>query len=145
MKNAKTIVFTAAIILLGLNSCLKPGNNPQIDDSAVQLTMQQGTWKITLFNDGGTDKTPNFTGYNFTFVSNGTVESAKPGSTINGVWSSGVFNNQILFNLDFGTAAPFNDLNGNWNIQELNPLILRLQQLKGGSQGTDVLVFEKNQ
>jgi hypothetical protein len=144
MKTMKSIILTATLLALAMNSCNKSDDPAGPGDSTAPTILQLGTWKVALFNDSGNDETSNFLGYNFTFASNGTVNAVKNTSSINGVWDTKVDNNQNKFILDFGTTNPFNELNEDWAILELTPVKIRLQHVSGGNGGTDLLTFEKN-
>jgi len=144
MKTTKSIILTAAILAIVLNSCDKSNDPADPGDSTASTLIQLGTWKVTLFNDSGNDETSNFLGYNFTFTSNGTVTAVKNATTVNGVWDTGVDNNQNKFVLNFGTTNPFDELNEDWGILELAPDKIRFQHVSGGNGGTDLLTFEKN-
>lgn len=144
MKTTKSIILAATILALVLNSCDKSNDPAAPEDSAASTLLQPGTWKVTLFNDSGNDETSNFLGFNLTFVSDGTVTAVKNATTVNGIWNTGVDNNQNKFILNFGTTNPFDELNEDWGILELTPDKIRLQHVSGGNGGTDLLTFEKN-
>jgi len=46
--------------------------------------------------------------------------------------------------LNFGNTIPFNELNDDWEILEESATKIRMQDVSGGSGGTDLLTFEKN-
>ena len=144
MKTTKSIILAATILALVLNSCDKSNDPAAPVDSAASTLLQLGTWKVTMFNDSGNDETSNFLGFNLTFVSDGTVTAVKNTTTVNGIWNTGVDNNQNKFILNFGTTNPFDELNEDWGILELTPDKIRLQHVSGGNGGTDLLTFEKN-
>ena len=143
MKKVSSIFFTA-VMLMGLVSCEKDSNSNDEQSNTTTSIVSQGTWKITLFNDSGKDETSDFSGYDFTFNSNGSVMAVKNTITVPGTWSNGIDDSQNKLILNFGTTIPFDDLNEDWDILEKTQVKIRLQHISGGNGGTDLLTFEKN-
>ena len=133
LKNTLILLFLA---LFSFSSCEKEDEGPLITRNVVQ----HGKWKVTLFNDNGTDKTSNYAGYELTFNANGTLTAEKPGATASGSWSPGedVTKNNLILN--FGTTPLFNELSSTWQAIEQTSKKLRLQQVSGG---TDLLTLER--
>jgi len=126
-------------------------SNSSADPTPVINTVNQGTWKITLYNDSGTIKTSNFTGYNFTFGSGSALTATNGSNTYNGTWSvtSSDSNddnpsNDLDFNIGFSTPANFADLTDDWDIITYTSTKIQLIDISGGNGGTDYLTFEKN-
>jgi len=124
-------------------------SNSQNNQVQVVNTVQNGTWRITLFDDSGTIKTTNFTGVNFTFGNNN-VLTATGSSTVTGIWSITDSNSNddtlsdLHFNIAFSSPANYMDLSDDWDIIERTDTKIRLQDVSGGNGGTDYLTFEKN-
>lgn len=127
-------------------------NSPSsIDPTPVINTAVQGNWRITLFNDSGNDETAHFTGYNFTFASNGTLTSSNGTNTYTGSWSITNDNsnddspsNDLDFNIAFSSPPNFEDLTEDWNIISYSATKMQLVHVSGGNGGTDYLTFERN-
>jgi hypothetical protein len=121
-------------------------DNSQNDNltNDVVNTVQDGTWRITLFNDSGKDETYHFTGYSFIFQSNGTVTATKSSSSVSGTWSVTSGSSSSKFNLNFGPDDPFEELNDDWDILENSSSEIRLKDVSGGDGTTDLLTFVKN-
>jgi hypothetical protein len=126
-------------------------SNPPADPTPVINTVNQGTWRVTLYNDSGTIKTSNFTGYNFTFGTGSTLTASNGSNTYNGTWSvtSGDSNddnpsNDLDFNIAFSTPANFAELTDDWDIVTYTASKIELRDVSGGNGGTDLLTFEKN-
>ena len=154
MKTLKLIPILFCIFLLNVASMCNnddDNSNTPADPTPVINTVNQGTWRITLYNDSGTDKTSNFTGYNFTFGS-GNVLTATNGSTVyNGTWSVTSSNsnddnpsNDLDFNIGFASPTTFVDLTDDWDIISYTATKIQLIDISGGNGGTDYLTFEKN-
>jgi len=135
-----TIILT--LLVFALSACKKDSNSPTTN--TISNIVQQGNWRVTLYNDSGTDETNHFTGYAFTFNSNGTLVAIKSSSTVNGTWNSGNDDSENKLYLDFGATTPFNKLNDDWHLIEKTTTKIRLEDISGGIGGTDLLTFEKN-
>ena len=154
MKTLKLIPILLCVFMLNVASmCSNDDNNsnPPADPSPVINTVNQGTWKITLYNDSGTIKTSNFTGYNFTFGTGSALTASNGSNTYNGTWSvtSGDSNddspsNDLDFNIGLSTPANFADLTDDWDIITYTSTKIQLIDVSGGNGGTDYLTFEKN-
>lgn len=141
--------LSAAFILLAglfLASCGKD-DEKIIDEITRDIT--QGTWYISNFDDSGTDKTSNFTGYNFTFGETG-VLTAQNGVLVSiGTWEivDGDEDDDVLDDLDFNISFPdllgFGDLNDDWHIFAHSDDNLELIE-SGGITDNDLLTFKKN-
>ena len=154
MKILKLIPVLICMFMLNVASmCSSDDNNSNsaADPTPVINTVNQGTWKITLYNDSGTIKTSNFTGYNFTFGSGSVLIATNGSNTYNGTWSVTSSNsnddnpnNDLDFNIGFTTPANFADLSDDWDIVTYTSTKIQLIDVSGGNGGTDYLTFEKN-
>ncbi len=130
-------------------------NNNAADVAAVITTATSGTWKITSFLEDTNDETNHFTGYNFTFGTNGSLTATNGTNNYAGSWSVTDSNsssddddssnsNDIDFNINFTTPADFEELSDDWDILERTATKIKLVDVSGGNGGTDYLTFEKN-
>jgi hypothetical protein len=134
MKSARLTFVISFISLLFFSSCKK---------EPVARVLTHGTWKVTVFSENGIDETFQFLGYEFIFHGNETVEAIRGNSKIRGSWSTaGEYDNNDLF-LNFGDAAPLNELNEIWQVLENRPAQVRLAHATGGNGGTDMLTLER--
>jgi hypothetical protein len=140
----KLINIAAAIILIfTVSSCKKDDNSIASQSAALTQTIQQGTWRVSYYNDNGTDETSTYSGYTFQFNSNGTVVATKAAITVNGTWTNGNDNSTVKLYLDFGTVNPFDELNDDWHVTQRSSTIIKLEDVSGGGSPTDYLTFEK--
>jgi len=125
-------------------------SNSSNNTQAVVSTAQSGSWVITSYIDSGQDETNNFSGYTFTFGSNG-VLTANSGTTVSvtGTWSVTDSNSNddnpsdLHFNIFFSSPANFADLTDDWEIVTTTSSRIELIDVSGGNGGTDYLTFEK--
>jgi len=113
---------------LSFQACDDNSNDPKPSSSDPIANIQQGTWRISLHSDDGTDKTSRF---------------GKDASTITGTYRKGTDDSEQKFYLEFNPSlSPWNELNEDWEILESTGNKLRLKDDSGS--GTDFLTFEKN-
>ncbi|WP_298394914.1 hypothetical protein [Flavobacterium sp.] len=154
MKTFKLIPVLLCIFMLNVASmCSKDDDNSSSSNTHlnnVMNTVSSGTWKITLYNDSGTIKTSNYSGYNFTFGS-GNALSASNGTNFNtGIWSvaDSNSNDDSIDDLDlvinFNSPANFAELTDDWDIVTYSASKIELRDVSGGNGGTDLLTFQKN-
>lgn len=151
-----TIIMSAALVA----SCSSDDDNDDINnqnDSADQITeiAQNGTWEITQFIDSGDDETSDFSGFVFTFNTDGTVIANRGELSVSGTWSVNDSSNSsddddgssddVDFNLFFDVPETndFEDLNDDWDLVSATNSRIELIDVSGGNGGTDTLVFEK--
>jgi len=146
MNMMKLIAMSIAGLLV-LSACKK-------DDvkaiEAIESDMASGSWRITRYMDSGNDETSNFSGYNFTFSSSGTLSATNGTTTFSGTWSVTDSNSNddsvddVDFNIYLSATGNFEDLNDDWDISSHSSSSLSLIDVSGGNGGTDELIFTKN-
>lgn len=148
----ETIFAAFAGLLFFATACSSDDDSGTPSNTTVEevvSTVTSGTWRITNYVDSGTNKTANFTEYDFTFGSNNVLTAANGVNTYEGVWSAtndddDSPSNDIDFNILFSTPATFADLSDDWDVVERTSTKIRLVDDSGGDGGTDHLTFEKN-
>ena len=162
IKPLKTKLIYSMLMMLSFSlmssTCSNDDDGININDNSAEIndiknTVQTDSWHITSFMDSGVDETNEYTGYSFTFNSNGTLEASNGSESVNGTWSVTDDNNSnddsntnddIDFNIFFTSPANFNDdLSEDWEMVSLSPIKIELIHISGGNGGTDTLIFEK--
>lgn len=105
-------------------------DNNQQTINQTQNIATNGTWRITYFYDTDHEETSNFTGFNFSFNSDGSLVATDGNSTITGTWSvtdssssSSSSSNDLHFNIFFAAPPNFENLSDDWNIISVSALI----------------------
>lgn len=128
-------------------------NSSSADPTPVINTVNNGTWRITFYEDDGTNETYHFTGYNFTFGASNVLTATNGTNTYTGVWSvtnsdsndDSPSSSDLDFNIMFSSPAVFADeLTDDWDILSYSSTKIELVDVSGGNGGTDYLTFEKN-
>lgn len=149
-------LLTLMSFSMALSSCSNNDDENPIDNTQqiaqIEANIESGTWRVTSLIDLGLDKTSDFTGYNFTFESNGTLTASNGTTTLSGTWS--VANdssdddgsNDIEFNIFFpvSDSNDFEELNEDWDIVSTSATKIELSDISDDNVNTDRLTFEKN-
>lgn len=155
MKKMKLIsAFMFLFIATAFSSCTDEDDtvvNNSVDPTPVINVVNNGTWRITLFNDSGVDETLNFTDYDFSFGASNILSATNGTNTYSGTWSVTSDNsnddspsNDLDFNIAFSAPANFAELTEDWNIISYTAIKVQLVHVSGGGGGTDYVTFEKN-
>ena len=156
MKKLSLLSILSLIFMLNVASMCSnddsPSNsNPSVDPTPVINTVNNGTWRVTFYEESGVNHTSYFTGYNFTFGPGSTLTATNGTNTYTGSWSVTSDNsnddspsNDLDFNIAFSTPSNFSELTEDWNILEYTATKVRLVHISGGNGGTDYITFEKN-
>ncbi len=135
-----------ALLVTGFTSCSKDNTTSAGTNgigTVTSTTIVQGNWKVTYFSDNGTDRTADFNGFKFSFIAGGTVAASNTLLAVNGTWSSYGDDSQEKLVLPFPNSLSFAKLNNDWHIVEKTAIKLRMEDISGGSGGTDYLTIEK--
>ena len=125
-------------------------NSAEIQD--ITNTAQNGNWVITYFFDTDSDETSDYTGYEFTFGTNGVLTASNGTNTYAGTWSvtddsnsndDSSSDDDIDFNISFASPVDFEELSDDWDIISYTSVKIELIDVSGGNGGTDYLTFEK--
>ncbi|KGO84349.1 hypothetical protein Q763_00970 [Flavobacterium beibuense F44-8] len=153
MKKHVLKLMLACTLITVLLSCSSDDDNSPVntDTSQIVSAAQSGTWSITSFVDSGNDETNHFTGYAFTFGSNGVLTAVNGDTTVTGTWSVTTDDSNddnpsgdVDFNIAFASPADFVDLTDDWDIVTVTSTTISLIDVSGGNGGTDTLMFQKN-
>ena len=136
--------------LFTVTSCSNSTDNPaDLTPTVIQTNVQTGDWQITSYIDSGKDETSHFSGYFFSFSSNGAISATNGSVTHAGTWSITDSNSNddtpgvVDFTILFSLGNNFDDLSEDWQIISQTSTKIELKHVSGGNGGTDFLTFEK--
>lgn len=135
MKRTNILAFCMAIFLAACSD--------DNDISNTGNTIQQGSWRVTLFSEDGKDETGKFSGYSFIFGNNGTLTASNGSNVVSGSWAMGNDDSTPKLIISMPPVNDFDELSEDWHILESTSSRIRLQHISGGNGGTDLLTFEK--
>lgn len=134
--------LSAMLLSACMVACSNDNNDPApVPDPQAPTT---GTWRVTLFSERGNDETSDFSGYVFTFDSNGSAVATKSGTNKNGTWS--INGSSTEFNIDFGEKndanKPLGELTDDWEIISVTSTEIKLKDDNDAS--AEFLTFNQN-
>ncbi len=127
------LLLSVLVCLLLLPSCKKTVAKAQ--ENALMDLITNGQWKVTRYNKGASNITPDFADYKFQFRSNGTVEAIRNGSIEKaGTWAGNVTTKTIdSYFADANEALTL--LNGTWQVNKTSTTFVESsQQVNGESR-----------
>ena len=144
----KKVILALTIFTAVFTACKKNNDNntSSVSTAAVNSTVASGTWRITLFNNNGTDKTANFNGFNFTFATSGSLLAANGILSITGTWSTRVDDSKVKLIINFPgpSMSTFLELNEDWEVTGRTDTQVTMRHISGGGGGTGYLTIQKN-
>lgn len=142
--NKLQLVLFVGLATLLVVSCKKNSTKK------MEKNITDGTWKVTLFSEDGSNETSYFSSYSFTFSDDGTASATNGASTVTGSWSTSDDNSNddspsdLHFNLTFPDVSNFDELSDDWHVISQSDNTIELNDVSGGNGGTDLLTFTKN-
>ncbi len=141
-QNGQNVIVTANsqfedLIKNAVDTC--SGNSNTTLDFMQIITAN--SWNISYYYNSS-DRTSNYSGYNFTFNADYTVVAKKSGMTYNGNWSTSLDNGHRRFEIKFDSDT-LGKLDENWKVFEFNLTQLRFRSEDSPTEN-DYLYFEKN-
>ncbi len=113
------------------------------DPQELRDILTQGTWFVDQYVDDGDDETGVFSGYDFTFNADGSVNASNGSETVPGIWVVGVAGDELSF--EFDMDSPINDADDDdyraTNYDATNVTFV-IRDSGGGVE--DILTFKRN-
>ncbi len=134
----KRILFIVVTVLL-LTGCKKiiKQTQEQIAESLILKAMTDGTWIVSVYNDGTTEYKPEFDTYEFRFYKNYNVDAIKNSATeITGTWREDVTNLTITSQYGVNANPTLQRLNGVWKMKDSNWTWVKATQTINGNLTT---------
>lgn len=136
----KKMFFFAGLCLVMLAGCTKKDSTV----SSVTEAVTNGTWRVTNFSERTNNETDDFTGYTFTFLSNGKIQASKNGVIKEGNWSESTSSQKLIIDLGAKSDAnkPLGELSDDWVIVSKTASKINLSD--DNSSSNELLEFSKN-
>lgn len=123
------------------DECLEALDPQPQPGTVFQDVIVQGTWYVAYFFDNG-EYTNNYSGYTFTFSSNGTVAVSGTATIITGTWLVTTDDGEDDVEFTF-SGSQLDDLEEDWTIINVTENLIELQKGNTGSGGVRYLTFSK--
>ncbi|NHM06353.1 hypothetical protein G4D82_03900 [Flavobacterium sp. CYK-4] len=146
MKKLKLIPILALLFMVNVASMCSDDDSSSSSSTPNQVTdnVSGGTWRVSLYNEDGTVKTSDFSGYAFIFDADGSVTAIKSETIQIGDWSSYNDSGSTKFDLVFAALdGPFESISEDWNVLSSSSTVLSLKHVSGGDGSIDLLTFTK--
>ncbi|NHF58183.1 hypothetical protein FK220_002440 [Flavobacteriaceae bacterium TP-CH-4] len=155
MKKELINLMAFLFIVLVFKSCTSDDNDTDTinaaDMEAVKTAVTAGEWMITYYFDSDKDETSDYTGFIFTFGSDGVLQASDGTMALTGAWSvtssdssdDDSIEDDIDFNIVFASPELFEELSDDWDIVSYSNTKIELIDISGGDGSTDYLTFEK--
>jgi len=149
MKRSVFLSMLFALLMFNVTTMCSSDDDSNSSPSQVitntQNAVVNGTWRVTLFSEDGSNQTSNFSNYNFTFNSNGTLSATNGSTTMNGTWTTGIDDSTPKMYINFNVVnGPFEEISEDWRIMFNSNSKIELKHVSGGDGSIDLLTFEKN-
>lgn len=132
----RVLIITISVCLL--ISCKKAikKTQEQIAEDIIVTAMTDGRWTVTAYNDG-TDLLSEFTGYEFQFKKDRTVDAIKGTTTEStGVWQGDGYKREITSDYPSSASTTLQRLDGLWKIADNNWAWVKATQTINGKLTT---------
>ncbi|HET8803675.1 MAG TPA: hypothetical protein VFM72_03790 [Aequorivita sp.] len=113
------------------------------DPQELRDILQDGTWYIEKYLNDGDDETSDFSGYDFTFLSNQNVLATNGSQNVNGIWIVTVTGQELNFEFDMDSPINGADDDEYKVIQYTSTLVTFVTRDSDGNI-EDTLIFRKN-
>ncbi len=142
MRNWGKLILLLTFPLF-IATCGKSYDDPATSSTLTSI-ITQGTWTVHLYLNDGKDETSNYTGYVFTFNSNGSLQAAKGGNNTGGTWSEVADSGKtklILVWVGGGIPVELLEIEEDWVLKAKSNTLVELTNT--GSSGTSELHLHK--
>ncbi len=143
MKHTINLLSTILVVLLLNSSCSKSGDSSLVNNVTPIVT--NGTWQVSLFSERGVNETSDFSGYSFTFQSDGKLIVQKGGATVKqGSWTEDNSSGKLIINLGVkdNTNKPLGQLTDDWLLTSRSDTKISLTD--DNTARNEILEFTKN-
>ncbi len=147
MKKLKLISILSLLFVLNVASMCSDDDDTssQISNpTEIASTLADGQWIVTLYKENDVVQTNNYSGYNFTFGTDGALSATNGSTTQSGDWSTYTDSGYTKLDLMFTAVdGPFEEISEDWRVISRTTTKIELKDISGGGS-VDYLTFEKD-
>ena len=148
MKKLKLISILSLLFVLNVASMCSDDDDTSSQVSnptEIASTLADGQWIVTLYKENDVVQTSNYSGYNFTFGTDGALSATNGSTTQLGDWSSYIDSGYTKLDLMFTAVdGPFEEISEDWRVISRTTTKIELKHISGGDGSSDYLTFEKD-
>lgn len=143
-SSIKIVDMKKMFVFLGLSLIVFTGCTKKDTPGTVASSVTNGTWRVSHFSERSTNKSSDFSGYTFTFQSNGKVLAAKNGVIKEGNWSESTSSQKLVIDLGVKSDVnkPLGELTNDWIIVTKTETKINLAD--DNTSSNELLEFTKN-
>lgn len=140
-QNKSLVTLLLAFILLTFASCEKVKQQVQetVAEDLIVTVMTSGRWLVDVFTVAAVDVKPEFSGYEFQFLKDGSVEAIKSTTTVKGTWKSDKSAMTIQASFPPGNTS-LQRLNYTWYISKTGTTFVEASSQQNGVVSTMRLI-----
>ena len=139
--NKSLLPLFLVFILLTFASCEKAKQQVQeaVAEDLIVTMMTSGRWVVDVFSVAAVDVKPEFSGYEFQFLKDGSVEAIKSTTTVKGTWKSDKTALTIQASFPPGNSS-LQRLNYTWYITKSGTTFVEARSEQNGAISTMRLI-----
>ncbi|MFN7045606.1 MAG: hypothetical protein ACK4M1_10455 [Flavobacterium sp.] len=146
MKKLKLISILSLLLFVSIGCTDEDDDTNQVSSpTEITSTVADGTWIVTLYKEAEIVQTANYSGYSFTFATDGSLSATNGSTTQSGDWSTYVDSGYTKLDMMFDALdGPFEEISEDWNVISRTDIKIELKHVSGGDGSVDYLTFEKD-
>ncbi len=139
--NKWLLTFSLGLIMTIFASCEKVKTQVQeaVGEDLIVTTMTSGRWTVDVFTVAAVDVKPEFTGYEFQFLKDGSVDAIKSTTIVKGTWKSDKTALTIQSSFPPGNSS-LQRLNYTWYITKTGTSFVEARSEQNGAVSTMRLI-----
>lgn len=146
MKKLKLISILSLLLFVSIGCTDEDDDTNQVSSpTEITSTVADGTWIVTLYKEAEIVQTANYSGYSFTFATDGSLSATNGITTQSGDWSTYIDSGYTKLDLMFDALdGPFEEISEDWNVISRTDIKIELKHVSGGDGSIDYLTLEKD-
>ncbi len=113
------------------------------DKTLLEDTLNEGTWLVANFINGGVSETVNYNDFVLDFMADGTVTATKNNDVVNGTWNVIYDSGKLKLVLNFNDTIPFNEFNEDWLTVDVQTARVEVKHIDSDTNAESKIVFER--